>query len=161
MRETGDIEPVIDLAIPVISFLDSNKYGGSKSIGMKRDELLKEIARLDEEINRMVASAKLPSLDARPFPFGTWTFAIMCFAWWQYGDRIPGAYIYYLNTYNYAYYLGLVIGLVAILSTISWFLRGRGYQTKNSAYLTASRSARALQERRRELQAELRAISRD
>ncbi len=126
---------------------------------MRRDNILREIANLDEEINRVIGATELPKLDARPFPLGTWIFAAMCFGWAEFGSMIPGAFHYHLQTGAYAWYLGLIMAGVAFLSTLSWLLRGRGDHNKSDAYYTASRKARVLQEQRQELQAELRAIS--
>ncbi len=128
---------------------------------MTREEILKEIARLDEEINRTVAAVELPKLEHRPFPLGMWFLTAGCFAWYRYGGQIPQAYIMHYETAMYAYYLGIIFGVIAVLATISWIVRGRGYSSKSEAYTAAGRSARELQERRRDLQAELRAISRD
>lgn len=132
---------------------------GRSRLIMRRDELLAEIARLDEEINRTVSTVELPRIDVRPFPWAIWVFTALCFAWFFFGDRIPGAYSHYLASVNYAWNIGLVCGIVAVLATINWMFRGRGYQAKSDAYVTASRHARELQERRRELQSELKSIS--
>ncbi len=126
---------------------------------MRREQLLKEIAEIDEEINKVVAATALPRLDARPFPLGTWIFAGMCFAWSEFGYKIPSAFHYYLQTETYARYMGIIIAIVAALSTISWLIRGSGQRGKNDDYFKTSRKARELQERRRDLQAELVAIS--
>ena len=128
---------------------------------MKREELQREIARLDDEINRVISSVELPKLDVRPFPTGTWLFAFLCLAWWLYGYKIPGAYDYHLQTSVWAFRLGALMAMVALLSTISWVLRGRGYQNRSDAYTNASRKARELQERRKDLQAELRSLTQD
>jgi len=128
---------------------------------MRREELLREIARLDEEINRTIGSAELPRIDVRPFPYSIWLFTIGCFAWALFGDRIPGAYVYYLESVRYAWYLGIICAGVGFIAVVNWLFRGRGYQAKSEAYVSASRKARELQERRRELQTELRAISGD
>lgn len=126
---------------------------------MNREQILEEIARLDEEINRVLASAQLPKLEHRPFPLGLWALTGLSFAWWKYGDYLPGAYIYHFETAQYGFYLGIVFAVIAVLSSISWLIRGRGYGGKSEAYRSASRNARELQERRRELQAELKSLS--
>lgn len=128
---------------------------------MRRDDLMAEIARLDAEINRTVTSVELPRLEYRPFPWGLWIFCGMCFAWYYYGDRVPGAYPYYVITAHYAWYIGLIFILIALYATLRWVFRGRGYHERSEAYGAASRRARDLQEQRRELQAELRAISQE
>jgi hypothetical protein len=126
---------------------------------MRREQLLDEIARVDEEINQTIASAQLPRIDVRPFPYSIWIITAAFFAWYFFGDRLPGAYAQYLATADYARILGWICAAVAALATVNWMLRGRGYHSKNEAYLNASRRARELQERRRELQSELRAIT--
>lgn len=126
---------------------------------MKRDELLAEIARLDEEINRIVTSVELPHIDHRPFPMGLWLFCGICFAWYYFGDRLPGIYSYYVMSAHYAWYAGIIFILIAIYATLRWALGGRSYHRQSQEYTQASLQARELQERRRELQAELRAIS--
>ena len=126
---------------------------------MRREELLAEIARLDEEINRTIASAELPRIDVRPFPYAIWLFTALCFAWVYLGNRVLSDYALYLDTVSYAWNIGIICGIVAVLATINWIFRGRGYQAKSDAYTIASRRARELQERRRELQTELKSIS--
>ena len=126
---------------------------------MRRVELQKKIAQLDEEINSVLASTELPKLDVRPFPIGTWLFGFLCLAWVEFGSRIPAMYSYHLETAVWEWRLGLVIQAVAFLSTLSWFFRGRGYEYKSAAYTEASRKVRDLQERRRDLQSELRGLT--
>lgn len=126
---------------------------------MRRELLLQEIANIDKELNRVVAASPLPAMNGRPFPLGAWVFAGMCLGWAEYGHRIPGAYLHYLQTARYAWYLGIAMAVVALFSTISWLVRSFGRSNKSENYFSASREARILQERRRDLQAELRAIS--
>ena len=128
---------------------------------MRREDLLREIARIDDEINAVVGAAELPRLNAVPFPTGTWVLAILCLAWWQFGGHIPGVFIFHLETARWAFYVGLLLAVFGFLSTIRWMFSGRSYQEKSSAYTDASRKARELQERRRDLQAELRALVKD
>lgn len=129
---------------------------------MRREQLLREIAEIDDRINQAVTSAELPTFEYKPFPLGTWILAIMLFAWSRFGSMIPEAYAYYDQTKTYAFYGAIVLGALALIRSVLWLLRGHGgraYQKKSSAYMEASRDARELQEKRRELQAELRAIS--
>lgn len=128
---------------------------------MKRDDILAEIARIDEEVNRTVSSVELPWLDVRPFPYGIWIFAALCYAWTHFGYRIPGAYAIHMETAPYSRYLGIICAVVGLLATINWLFRGRGYRAETDAYVQATRRARDLQERRRELQSELKVISSD
>jgi type VI protein secretion system component VasK len=126
---------------------------------MRREQLQREIARLDEEINQVISSTEIPRLDMRPFPTGTWIFAILCFAWSLFGGLIPGAGVYHMETAGWAWIAGIVFVILAVISTISWFLRRRGYKERSGEYLQASRQARELQEKRRDLQAELRSLN--
>ncbi len=126
---------------------------------MNRESLQRRIAQLDEEINQVITATEIPKLDVRPFPTGTWLVAILCFAWSQFGSLIPGARQYHLETAKWAWIAGIVLGVIAILSTISWFFRRRGYKGRSDNYMAASRKARELQEKRRELQAELRSLT--
>ena len=128
---------------------------------MRREDIQREIARLDDEINRVVGSAELPKLQARPFPSGTWMLAILCLAWWQFGGYIPGTFRFHLETARWAFYIGLALAAMAFISTVFWMFSGQGYETKSQAYTDASRKARELQERRRDLQSELRALIKD
>jgi len=128
---------------------------------MRREDLLREIAEIDDQINSVIGAVELPKLNAVPFPTGTWVLAILCFAWWQFGGYIPGAFIFHLETARWAFYLGLVLSVFGFISTVRWMFSGRSYEAQSSAYTDASRKARELQERRRDLQAELRAISKD
>lgn len=129
---------------------------------MRRDEILAEIARLDEQINRTVSRVELPRVDAYPFPVGIWVFTLACFAWYLYADDIPATAMYHLQTAVYAKYLGWICGGFALLATMNWAYRAlssRRDRSKSEAYMAASRQARELQERRRELQAELRSLT--
>ena len=125
---------------------------------MRREDLQREIARLDEEINQVIGATELPSLDIRPFPRGTWFFAAVCFAYAYLGYMIPGGREVHQDIQQYARWLGAGMTVIAVLSTILWFFKGRGYQNRSSSYMQASRRARELQEKRQELQAELRAL---
>lgn len=125
---------------------------------MRREDLQREIAQLDEEITRIIGSVELPQLKARTFPASTWLFAALCFAYVYFGFLIPGSYQVHMETHRYARWLGWAALLLALVSTLRWLFRGRGYQAKSAAYTNASRRARELQEKRQELQAELRAM---
>lgn len=126
---------------------------------MNRESLQREIARLDQEINAVISSTEIPRLDVRPFPTGTWLLAILCFAWSLFGQLVPGAARWHYKTANWAWIAGIVLGVVAILATISWLLRKRGQRGHSDDYMQLSRRTRELQEQRRELQAELRALN--
>ena len=125
---------------------------------MRREDLQREIARLDEEINQVIGSAELPSLDIRPFPRGTWFFGVVCLAYAYFGYMIPGGREVHQDIQQYARWLGMGMIVLAVISTIFWLFKGRGYQQRSDSYMQASRRARDLKEKRQEIQAELRSL---
>jgi len=119
------------------------------------EELQKQIADLDREINRILAEKRLPPLKPpRPFPLSSWVLAIVLVAYYLFGDLLP-----YVGTYHgkfglYAFYAGLVMALLALLLTVRW-LFSRAPRTPPE-YIEASRKAQELQNQRRLLEKQLR-----
>lgn len=128
-----------------------------------REQLLKEIADLDAQINRLVASMKLPRIEYHPFPKSMWILALLCFGWTMFGADIPlpNAAEMHQQYSTWSWNLGLVCLVWALISTVSWiFKRGRGRrQEKSENYMENSRMVQGLQEQRRELQARLRDLT--
>jgi hypothetical protein len=123
---------------------------------MTRDEIQREISDIDRELNRVLGSAKLPSLEARPFPAWTWILAFVAAAWWMFGSQLPVIQNYHRDYGEWGLYASLFFGLFALLSTLSWMFRRRGGVTEE--YRAATEKSRDLQERRRELQVRLREL---
>ncbi len=126
---------------------------------MRKEQLLQEIASLDEQITRLTAAAALPQYDSRQFPLGKWVLTALIFGWAEFGYRIPDAYIFHVKTARYAWYLTIFMVAVTLVSTFLWMMRGFNRHKNCDEYYTASRQARELQLRRKELQAELLVIS--
>lgn len=121
---------------------------------MTREQIMREIAELDKEINRVLASAQLPSLKVKPFPWGTWFLTLLAFAWYVAGDLVPYANAYHAKYGYIGLYVGIIFGILAIISTLSWMFQRRRPLSKE--YEAATEKSKVLQERRRELQKRLR-----
>lgn len=123
---------------------------------MTRDQIQREIADLDRQLNQVLGSTQLPSLEARPFPTWTWIAAFLAAAWWMFGSDVPVIQNYHRDYGQYGLYAALILGLFALLSTLSWMFRRRGGVSED--YKAATAKSRELQERRRELQVRLREL---
>ena len=124
---------------------------------MGRDDIQRRIAQLDNEINSIIGSAQLPSLEVRPFPKGTWIMAILLLGYYLFGADIP-----YISQFHepYARYFYIGSGIFAVLAvwgTLSWLFRRRGGMSKE--YGAATAKVRDLQNERRELQSQLKELS--
>ncbi len=117
---------------------------------MRREEMLQEIASLDDQINTHLAGAKIPTLDKRPFPLGTWIVALIFFALTYYGHLIPevGAQIHEYG--KWFWYAGILMAVVALLSTLSWIM-SKLKKDNTTEYREATAKVKVLQERRQEL----------
>lgn len=118
---------------------------------MDREEILKEIARLDKQILDISARDRAGRLSAQPFPTATWIGGIVCLAYWVFGGMIEQ------NLYSWAQYVGLVLGILLVLSaalqSIKWIGARRGLNTRNVE--KNMMEAQALQTKRDQLQAQL------
>lgn len=123
---------------------------------MDRAEIQREIAEIDQELNRTLGSTALPSLDVKPFPVWTWVLALVAAAWWMIGSDVPVISEYHGQYGEWGMYAAIVLGLLGLLSTLSWLFRRRG--GVSTEYRQATEKARVLQERRRELQVRLREL---
>jgi hypothetical protein len=121
------------------------------------DEIQREIADLDKQINDTYAETRLPSLrPARKFPSGSWGLAVICLGWHFFADLVPPVQSFHDLSKPYVLYAGLVLAAIAVLQTVFWFFGGTPKASK--AYTEATRKANELQERRRMLQQELKAL---
>ena len=126
---------------------------------LDRAAIQREIAEIDGELNRTLGSTTLPSLDSKPFPKGTWLLAFLAAAWWMFGSELPVISEYYPKYGEWGMYAAIGFGILALLTTLSWLFRRRG--GVSAEYRQASDKARILQERRRELQVQLRELEAD
>ncbi|MGI8907424.1 MAG: hypothetical protein ACR2IE_13145 [Candidatus Sumerlaeaceae bacterium] len=123
---------------------------------MQRDAIQREIAEIDGELNRVLGSTTLPSLEVKPFPKGTWLLAFLSAAWWMFGSDLPVISNYHSQYGDWGMYAAVAFGILGLMTTLSWLFRRRGGMS--TEYAQASEKARVLQERRRELQVELREL---
>jgi hypothetical protein len=123
---------------------------------MDRASIQREIAEIDGELNRTLGATKLPSLEVKPFPIWTWLLAFAAAAWWMLGSDLPVIAEYHRSYGEYGLYAAIALGLLGLFSTLSWALRKRGGVSQE--YRQATEKARVLQERRRELQVQLREL---
>jgi hypothetical protein len=130
-----------------------------ETLRMDRASIQREIAEIDGELNRTLGSTQLPSLEVKPFPVWSWVLAFLAAAWWMIGSDVPVISEYHGRYGEYGFYAAIALGLLALFSTISWALRRRGGVSPE--YRQATEKARVLQERRRELQVQLRELDAD
>jgi len=125
---------------------------------MKREQLQREIAALDERINTLISHNPLPDLKYKPFPSGWWILTVALFAWSLWGGLIPGLEIAQLKTANWAWIGGCISCIIAVITTFIWIIRKRHQRKSRSIFGNSGEQVRSLQDRRRELQAQLRAM---
>lgn len=120
---------------------------------MVREQLVRQIAAIDEEINKEAAAHRVPSLNLkhRTFPFATWISAIFFLAFWLFGSHIAAAY------FEWAPLIFLVLGALFTLSgiwrTMMWVVKRN--QKVDAGYAEGSARIRALRAEREELQQRL------
>jgi hypothetical protein len=120
---------------------------------MTREEILRQIAVLDKQINEISAANRAPRLASarRGFPTGTYITGALFVAYNLFGGVVLPAI--HRGYGHYALYLGLFLLLVAILQTFKWiFGRGAGNVGK---YMEAMDKTKDLMEQRAALQAKL------
>jgi hypothetical protein len=123
---------------------------------MTREDIQRRIADLDTEINRILGNARLPSLEIRPFPKGTWILFGLCLVYYFFGADIPYVDAYHNQYARYAFYASGILAILALWGTLTWlFRRGGGFSKE---YGEATAKVKDLQNERRELQAELKEL---
>jgi len=124
-----------------------------------RQELQARIAELDRRINEELAKTRLPSLDAKRafFPKADYIVAALLIGYHYFGQQIPGIGSFHDTTSPWDLYLGLFVGVIAVLRTIRWVLKGRVKSDAN--YVAATSAVRDLQAQKRDLQAQLKELS--
>ena len=120
---------------------------------MTREDIQRRIADLDNEINRILGNARLPSLEVRPFPKGTWILSALCLGYYFFGGDLPYVDAYHSEYAKYAFGASGILAVLALWSSLTWLFRRRGGFSKE--YGEATAKVRDLQNERRELQAEL------
>ncbi len=119
------------------------------------EELQRQIAEIDKQINKILVEKRLPPLKPpKPFPLGTWILALLVFGYYLFGDMIPYVGQYYADYGKYAMYVAGVVAILAVLRTVLW-LFSRNPKTPPE-YLEASQQVKELQDQRRLLEKELR-----
>lgn len=128
---------------------------------MNREDLLREITRIDSEINKVVVETELPSVRYQPFPKIGWILAGALALWAIFGQAVPHAEAQTIHAqYSvYGLYGAAIFGLLALLRTITFFTSRSSMLTKSARYRENSAKIRELQEQRRQLQSELNSIS--
>ncbi len=121
-----------------------------------RAQLQTEIAELDRQINAELGKTRLPSLNTRnaSFPWSYYILAALVLAWWQFGGMlpIPGHDKYA----HYAMWVGGAICVFAVIRTFLWLIRRN--PKGGTKYMEATTHVRELQQRRQELQKQLKEI---
>ncbi len=117
---------------------------------MRRDEMMQEIASLDDQINTQLAGAKLPSLDKPSFPLGTWLIAAVFYGLSLYGALLPEVGPQMKEYSVYFFWGAVIIAVFALLGTFSWMIKM--FRTENTeSYRAATAQVKVLQDRRQEL----------
>ncbi len=123
---------------------------------MERNEILRQIAELERQVNAELAQTRLPGMRSshKTFPSPMWGLTIFCFAWWGFGDMIPPAASIHAMTKPYAFYVACVLGVIAILQTVLW-LFSRGAKA-DAGYMQHTQHVRELQQQLAQLRQQLR-----
>lgn len=118
---------------------------------MDREQIMQEIARLDQQIRDISARGRAGRLTVQPFPIGAWIGAMVCLAYWLFGGMIEQEF------HAWAQYIGLVLGILlllsAVLQSIKWIGSRGGGKTRD--FEKNMQEAQILQAKRDELQAQL------
>lgn len=124
-----------------------------------REDLLRQIAELDRRITEELASVRLPDHDssARGFPWLNWLLAAGMFAWWQYGDRLPEMEEFHIRFSAYGFYLGVVLGIIAIGRTVLWVATAH----RGNAYTQVTENVQQLREQRHQLQTKVQYLDKE
>lgn len=123
---------------------------------MTRAQIQQQLVDLDRQINEESAKNRVPSLNARnrSIPWGNWVSAAIFVGAGIFGGQVvPKLHEQYGQ---YALILGAIFGLSAAVRTVLFFVKGRAKNDK--AYAQAAEKIRQLQEKRTELQRQLKEI---
>jgi hypothetical protein len=123
---------------------------------MTRDELQRRIAQVNRDINDEVSKSPLPNFKPKPFPTGAWVLGIICAALGLFGGQINALKPYYDDYGEYGFYAAAVFGIYAVLRTLLWLFQGKPKGSRE--YMESTTHVRELQERRRELEMQLKEI---
>ena len=95
----------------------------------------------------------MPSLSGKhaSFPGANWVLTALCFGWWQFGDMAKQSW--HDMSAQYAFYAGIVVGIIAVIRTVLWLVKGKSKATKG--YMKATQNVAELQKQRQELQQQL------
>jgi hypothetical protein len=123
---------------------------------MERNEILRQIAELERQVNAELAQTRLPGMRSshKAFPSPMWGLTAFCFGWGAFGGQIPPAERIHAMSMPYAYYVGVVLGGIAVLQTVLWlFSRG---STADASYIQHTHHVRELQQQLAALRQQLR-----
>lgn len=128
---------------------------------MQRDDLLREISRLDKEINLLVTETELPQINYVPFPSVSWFVAGFAALWAMFGGMIPQAEALrvYKQFGSYGYLAAAIFAVLASIRTFQYFLSKSTYSRTSGNYRENSLRIQELQAKRRDLQIELTTLS--
>ncbi|MBX7244784.1 MAG: hypothetical protein K1X53_04755 [Candidatus Sumerlaeaceae bacterium] len=121
-----------------------------------RKELQQELADLDRQINAEVAKAPLPKMRDvhRRFPFAYFILGGLGIGYWAAGDSIPGVSgSLHTSTADYGLYVGGVIIAIGVIRLLQWMFLSNF--KADAQYKEATVTVKDLQQKRRELQQEL------
>lgn len=119
------------------------------------EEIQKQIAELDKQINQILVEKRLPPLKPpKPFPLGSWILAAVVGAYYLFGDLLPAVGGLHAAYQTYALYATLALGAYALLRTVLWLFSGKPKTPPE--YIEATRQVQELQNQRRLLEKELR-----
>jgi hypothetical protein len=123
---------------------------------MGREDIQRRIGEINREINEEVGKTTLPEYKPKLFPTGLWIFAAVCAGWWLFGNQVPQAAQYHAEYGEYGLYAAVVIGAYALFKTVLWLFQGK---PKGSAeYMNATARVRELQDKRRDLEMQLKEL---
>lgn len=123
---------------------------------MTRAQIQQQLVDLDRQINEESAKNRVPSLNLRnrSFPWAYWVSAAVFLAAGLFGGQfLPQLHAQYGK---YALIIGAVIGISGAIRTVIFFVKGRSHNDKG--YAQATEKIRQLQEKRQELQKQLKEI---
>lgn len=125
-----------------------------------RQEIMRRISDLDQQINAELAQQRAPTLDQmhRRFPIMDWIAAAACFAWAQFGQMVPGVENFHAISEKWVFWIAILLAALAAFRTVLWLVkRPRG---RVEGYAQMTERVRKLQDERRDLQLQLEQVPR-
>lgn len=123
---------------------------------MGREDIQRRIGEVNREINEEVAKTTIPEYKPKVFPTGSWILAVLGAAWWLAGSEVPQVAAYHQDYGEYGLYVAVIVGAYALLKTVLWLFQGK--PTGGAEYINATARVRELQEKRRDLEMQLKEL---